>query len=66
MGVQTLGFAVLQLQPVSRVQVPEQPSPGVVSPSSQVSAPCRTPLPQMGVQTLGEAVVQVQPNSTLQ
>jgi hypothetical protein len=63
--VQTLGRAVLQVQPGSTRQVDEQPSPLMVSPSSQVSAPARRPSPHTGLHVDG-VPVQVQPVSIRQ
>jgi hypothetical protein len=46
--LQTLGEPE-QVKPDSIVQVAEQPSPGVVFPSSQASLPSMIPSPQVGV-----------------
>ncbi len=62
-GEQTLGVAVLQVQPLSTVHVALQPSAPVVSPSSHVSPPLRKPSPQIGAHTFGVAVLQLQPVS---
>jgi hypothetical protein len=53
------------VNPDSTTQVEEQPSLGLVLPSSQVSDPSRTPFPQFW-HTLGVVPLQVHPDSVAQ
>ena len=61
-GLQTEGCPE-QVHPVSTVQLPVQPSPGFVFPSSQASEPSMDPLPHRGEHTEGWPE-QDQPDST--
>jgi hypothetical protein len=55
----TLGALPMQLQPNSTVHAELQPSPLLVLPSSQPSAPAFLPSPHVVVQTLGCVPTQV-------
>jgi hypothetical protein len=63
---QAEGLVPVQVQPVSVVQVLEQPSPGVRFPSSQISVPDFTPSPQVVEQVEGLVPAQTQPDSMVQ
>jgi hypothetical protein len=58
-GIQAvgLGAVVVQVQPGSKVQVAEHPSPATVPPSSQTSGASTSPFPQIPVHIEGEEVL---------